>query len=82
MHYQELKPGIIVQHYKGELYKILYAECWDKTHDMAVVIYSPVGKPEKIYVRAKQDFLSEPYDFTVNKRVPRFTVYNGDRNGK
>lgn len=77
MNYQELKPGIIVQHYKGGLYKILYTGCWDKTHDMEAVMYSPVGKPETIYVRATLDFCSEPYDFTVGKRVPRFTVYGG-----
>lgn len=77
MYYQELKPGIIVQHYKGGLYKILYTGCWDKTHDMEAVIYCPVDNPEKIYVRTKSDFCSEPYDFILDKRVPRFTVYGG-----
>lgn len=77
MYFQDLRPGLTVQHYKGGLYKILYTECWDKTHDMDAVIYCPIDNPEKIYVRATLDFCGEPYDFTVGKRVPRFTVYEG-----
>ena len=47
---EQIKPGMIVQHYKGGVYKVI-AIGKDSEYLEKQVIYAPVDKPEEIWIR-------------------------------
>lgn len=57
----DLKPGMIVKHYKGKLYKILYPYCLDTETHGELVIYHEINRPERLYARPRSEFYDMCY---------------------
>lgn len=68
-HNEQLKIGIY-QHYKGNLYKILYVGMHTETEEL-MVVYHALHDEKKIWLRPLTMFL-ETVDYN-NAIVPRFS---------
>lgn len=69
-----LIPGMIVKHYKGNLYRIIFDSCLDIEGWTDVVIYSAINNPNKVYSRPVEQF----YDIVNYKGhdVQRFVEHD------